>query len=1320
MSSKKTFFVRVDKKGEIDTKKSAKEFTDFLGKDTTLVQRSIKEESTKVEVAETVFGMFDELEAEFKSHKTPVVEEEQEQEPIIFETQKEVDGFNELSEVLYSEDVAGKVLEQLTGEKLDLDQEPFDIKVDTPQAVLQEESNLEEAESVTIQLDENDPMSKYVDRIRVSNQGVEIDLNEQDLQNTPASMADLQKATQGMMKNIQMSLTSLGGGGLGENDVVGLIKEYAPPVELSDSDLQEIIDSLDSSMFNGIDSSDVIGIITDTVDSAYVNTLVEASDIDSSHVVGIVQPMIDSAIAAEHQFNVDDHAEIRIELDSAIQAEHAFNVAENNKLKSDFDSAIAAEHAFNITAHGELDSSITNGLASLDSAITEEHNFNLVDHALIRSELDSAIQAEHAFNVAEHAALDSEISAVQGHLSAIDLYTSADFDSDLARKNTDDVAEGNNLYYTDARVATVVDSMRDDTWFSGQLATNSIAGLQDVHTDSLQSDQVLVWNGSVWHNEDYPQPPPIFTYHGPIDCTTDSAPAGALNGDTYLNTGTGAVLVGGGWTGLTTVTANDYIIYDADHTEWGAFSLGGGGGVSAVRAGFGINVVGTSSMPTVEVDSAELHTFLADKDENDSAHAQFRSDLTQLRDDHDSDTLALNTDLAKKVTKTGDTMTGGLVFDRGVGQPLKINPADGTTAVIDLFQGGNSTLTYTDLRLSGATFRNVFRVMGGPSPHEEVMKIPSDASGVTINKLFVDGQTELDGKLTVDANQDITGDLDITGTLDVNGQSTFFKNVTVKDGYNLRVVDAGEVSSNTYNSVGNSNVSLKRNNETNLQLLSKTTRAQKVIDYPNGVQASIYSDSAVADTFLTHKGYVTDVLTDLRTSVDSDFNDGLSTKVSKTGDTMTGTLTVPELHVKSQDPAVNHDTLIFFEGRQTSSSQIVSQVKFVNLYNNTEGSLRYYGTSGSNAYFRLSNELKMASKPISSVENLSFTGSSSSIKVGSNLRINFKNSSSGGDGQGYVEIPRGSTNYRRTFSIRGNDATGSQQDMLYSSTAPSTDGGDAINYVGKMIYDQNLINKGYVDDNFVDKTGDTMTGNLKTPRVELDALKFNGSSIQKAIIENTTVRMEFDGKVIVKRGGTSNASGFTLQGKNAFGNAGELLAVRHNSSGYDEVNYTGLQTKSTNLINRGYLDAAIRALMKHDYDQISGNVFNKTRLSDMVNSSHIRCLIDRSAASGDTIAATYDDVEIIQMYIPETAPDGDHKSEEFLSRCEGGEIYLTSGVANRIWYSVYRLIKDVEPNIWNFYVEKQDHASIGGTGAIPTIAQSSIRSDIFWNGYPTY
>lgn len=180
----KKFFIRVkvDRKGEIDTEQSAKEFADFLGEESTPVKKSIKEEPSKVDIAETVFGMFDQLEEEIESRKTPIVEEEEQ--PISFTTQKEVDGFNELSELLHSDDVAGTMLEQLTGENLDLDEEEsFDVlKADPPQAILQEEIDIADvsAQKALVELEESineeielDPiMSQYVDRLRLLNSGV--------------------------------------------------------------------------------------------------------------------------------------------------------------------------------------------------------------------------------------------------------------------------------------------------------------------------------------------------------------------------------------------------------------------------------------------------------------------------------------------------------------------------------------------------------------------------------------------------------------------------------------------------------------------------------------------------------------------------------------------------------------------------------------------------------------------------------------------------------------------------------------------------------------------------------------------------------------------------------------------------------------------------------------------------------------------------------------------------------------------------------------------------------------------------------------------
>ena len=78
------------------------------------------------------------------------------------------------------------------------------------------------------------------------------------------------------------------------------------------------------------------------------------------------------------------------------------------------------------------------------------------------------------------------------------------------------------------------------------------------------------------------------------------------------------------------------------------------------------------------------------------------------------------------------------------------------------------------------------------------------------------------------------------------------------------------------------------------------------------------------------------------------------------------------------------------------------------------------------------------------------------IGSGSNPRLTFHNASSGNEGQGLLVVPR-PANVRRSFSVRGNDSSGNEQDMLFSySNASGTP--DAVNYVGKMDGDNNLVN----------------------------------------------------------------------------------------------------------------------------------------------------------------------------------------------------------------------------------------------------------------------
>ena len=90
----------------------------------------------------------------------------------------------------------------------------------------------------------------------------------------------------------------------------------------------------------------------------------------------------------------------------------------------------------------------------------------------------------------------------------------------------------------------------------------------------------------------------------------------------------------------------------------------------------------------------------------------------------------------------------------------------------------------------------------------------------------------------------------------------------------------------------------------------------------------------------------------------------------------------------------------------------------------------------------------------------------------SNPRLTFNNANDAVDGAGLLVVPRPADN-RRSFAIRGNDDAGTEKDMLYTYTNPSGTP-DAVNYVGKMDNDYNLVNKAYVDDTKMPKNINTL------------------------------------------------------------------------------------------------------------------------------------------------------------------------------------------------------------------------------------------------------
>jgi len=85
------------------------------------------------------------------------------------------------------------------------------------------EAILEVAKEEVEPLTEESRILGYIDTIK--NNESKKSIVEQDLQNSAATMADL-ASLRALVRNLQTSLTSLGGGGLGEQDVISLIESH--------------------------------------------------------------------------------------------------------------------------------------------------------------------------------------------------------------------------------------------------------------------------------------------------------------------------------------------------------------------------------------------------------------------------------------------------------------------------------------------------------------------------------------------------------------------------------------------------------------------------------------------------------------------------------------------------------------------------------------------------------------------------------------------------------------------------------------------------------------------------------------------------------------------------------------------------------------------------------------------------------------------------------------------------------------------------------------------------------------------------------------
>ena len=238
------------------------------------------------------------------------------------------------------------------------------------------------------------------------------------------------------------------------------------------------------------------------------------------------------------------------------------------------------------------------------------------------------------------------------------------------------------------------------------------------------------------------------------------------------------------------------------------------------------------------------------------------------------DTRINNLDLGNTyVAKSGDTMSGTLAFNPSTQTAIKINPTDGSLTTIDLFDNNNTQLTTVDVVLNGNTSENRFRILGGENSANTmvawtargdfVTNVPMDMNNNKItsvgnpteeqdaaNKRYVDSAITQSQADIEDIYVNVAGDT-MTGLLTITGGGIRVSNsndVTVEGG-DVKATNGGSVVTNTLNSVGNSNLSLQRDNQTKILLGSASTIAYQPIKY--NAQYGLTDD-----LHLINKGYV--------------------------------------------------------------------------------------------------------------------------------------------------------------------------------------------------------------------------------------------------------------------------------------------------------------------------------------------------------------------------------------------------------------------------------------------------------------------------------
>ena len=301
--------------------------------------------------------------------------------------------------------------------------------------------------------------------------------------------------TQADLKQIKVALASLGGGGLGKNDVIALIQEYAGDSvggSLTPEQIQEIIDAIDP-----LDDTDALP--EGTGNLYYTEERFDASF--STKTTNQLPEGTDGSatFGVNNQYFTAERARASIQsIDSAIVFDQATGNISINSTHPDFDQDFDSDWNSKTTddlpegstnlyyrddrVEALVDSAYVNARVDLPEGIDSDFVLTVIDSDYIVTIVDSDyINARVETQVLENtdslaegvtnlyytdsrarSAISSGDSYIQYDNATGEItfdasvipegYTSEDFDSDFLAKNTDSLTEGaNNLYYTTAR-----------------------------------------------------------------------------------------------------------------------------------------------------------------------------------------------------------------------------------------------------------------------------------------------------------------------------------------------------------------------------------------------------------------------------------------------------------------------------------------------------------------------------------------------------------------------------------------------------------------------------------------------------------------------------------------------------------------------------------------------------------------------------------------------------------------------------------------------------------------------------------------------------